>query len=77
MCERQAELLSAYLKAVATFSTTLSALEAARATVLRHEYDRLANYVNQAHSRSDLAKNELEKHTSEHGCFQSVRAAQA
>jgi hypothetical protein len=77
MCTRHAELLRFYQRTIDIFSLAVSALEAGRATISKPEYERLARYVDQAHSKVDLARNELEKHTGEHGCLQSVHAAQA
>jgi len=68
MCERHTELLREYQKAVALFSTTLDALQAARANVAKDEYERMRNYVEQTRL---LAKNtgmDLERHVAEHGC---------
>ena len=42
MFEEQAKLLKAYQESVATLSVTLDALAAARSTVQKHEYLRLA-----------------------------------
>ncbi len=47
MCERHSELLAAYQRAVALFSTTLDALQAAKAIVKKDKYDRMRNYVEQ------------------------------
>ena len=77
MCEKHRELLKAYREAVATFSTKLDALEAARATAARVEYRRMAGNVDQARLDSEKARIALEKHTAEHGCFPSVHEAKA
>jgi RNase P subunit RPR2 len=68
MCERHTELLTAYQKAVALFSTTLDALQAARANVAKDEYDRMRNYVEQTRMISENARIDLERHVAEHGC---------
>ena len=77
MCERHATLLSKYQKAVATFSSTLTALEEARATLSRDEYQRIAGYVDQARIEAEHARIELERHIEECGCFPSVHAPQS
>jgi hypothetical protein len=68
MCERHTELLTAYQKAVALFSTTLDALQAARANVAKDEYERMRNYVEQTRIISENARIDLERHVAEHGC---------
>jgi hypothetical protein len=68
MCERHWELLEAYQKAVALFSTTLDALQLSRATVKKVEYDRMRNYVEQTRLISEDARMDLERHVAEHGC---------
>ena len=68
MCDRHGELLSAYQKAVALFSTTLDALQAARSTASKAEYDRMRNYVEQTRLISEDARMDLERHVAEHGC---------
>jgi hypothetical protein len=68
MCERHSELLAAYQKAVALFSTTLDALQAARAIVVKDEYDRMRNYVEQTRLKAEDARIDLERHVVEHGC---------
>jgi hypothetical protein len=76
MCEEHRDLLKAYREAVATFSRTLEALETARATAARAEYQRMARRVEEARLDSEKARIALEKHTAEHGCFPSVRKPQ-
>jgi exonuclease VII small subunit len=71
MCNEHAQLLKNYQKAVATFSEALEALEAARATVSRDEYQRMAGYVDQAHTKWQHARDALQQHTAEHGCYPS------
>jgi RNase P subunit RPR2 len=68
MCDRHGELLAAYQKAVALFSTTLDALQASRATASKDEYDRMRNYVEQTRLISEDARMDLERHVAEHGC---------
>lgn len=75
MCKEHAKLLKAYQESVTKFSTTLEALEAARPTVLRHEYQRMAGYVEQARLKSEQARSELETHTTEHGCYPHLSAS--
>ncbi len=76
MCERYAGLLRAYKRAVAIHDMAVEALELARRTSPRHEYERLAHYVEQAHSSMELAANQLKAHVEEHDCF-SANAAKA
>jgi RNase P subunit RPR2 len=68
MCERHWELLEAYQRAVALFSTTLDALQASRATVKKVEYDRMRNYVEQTRLIAEDARMDLQQHVTEHGC---------
>ncbi len=68
MCERHWELLEAYQKAVALFSTTLDALQASRATVKKDEYERMRAYVEQTRLIAEDARMDLERHIVEHGC---------
>jgi hypothetical protein len=70
MCEEYVRLLQAYRKAVARYSSTLDALEAARATVRKHEYQRMTGYVEQARLTSEQARTDLERHTLEHECIE-------
>jgi hypothetical protein len=72
MCEEHRELLKTYREAVAALSTALDALEAARATISRAEYHRLAKFVDDAQAASEKARIALEKHSREHGCFLSA-----
>jgi hypothetical protein len=74
MCEEHAKLFNAYLQSVATFSTTLDAIAAAGASVPRHEYERLAGYVEQARLKSEQARANLERHATEHGCYPRLSA---
>jgi hypothetical protein len=74
MCEERCSLLKIYQETVATFSTTLYALEAARSTVSRVEYERLAGYVDQARLNSEVAREDLEKHNVEHRCSRTAQA---
>ena len=76
MCEEHRDLLKAYREAVATFSGTLEALETARATAARDEYQRMAQQVEEARLGSEKTRIALEKHTAEHGCFPSVHKPQ-
>ena len=68
MCERYGELLAAYQKAVALFSTTLDALQAGRATNAKEEYERMRSYVEQTRLIAENARMDLERHVAEHGC---------
>jgi hypothetical protein len=77
MCERHAQLLRAYQKAVAVHSTTLDALEAARPTTSRQEYERLTRYVEQAHSNMSLAPYQMKMHARAHDCLPLAHAARA
>lgn len=73
-CEEHGKRLKVYQASVATFSVTLDALAAARASVLRDEYQRLAGYVEQARLTSERARVELDRHTAEHGCYPHLSA---
>jgi len=75
MCEGHRELLTAYREAIATLSSALDALEAARPTTGRAEYQRMAKRVDEAQAASEKAKVALEKHTREHGCFPTMNAS--
>ena len=68
MCERHTELLAAYQKAVALFSTTLDALQLARSTASKAEYDRMRGYVEQTRLLAENARIDLEVHVAEHRC---------
>ncbi len=74
MCEEHAKLLKAYQESVATFSMTLDALTASRATVQKHEYQRMAGYAEQARLKSDQARDDLDRHAMEHGCYPRLSA---
>jgi hypothetical protein len=74
MCEEHAKLFNDYLQSVATFSTTMDAMAAAGASVPRHEYERLAEYVEQARLKSDQARADLQRHATEHGCYLRLSA---
>jgi len=75
MCEEHVRLLKAYQQSVALFSGTLDALAASRGTVLRHEYERMAGYVEQARLQSEQARSELNRHVKEHGCYPHLSAS--
>ena len=51
MCEEHRDLLKAYREAVAALSRTLEALETARATAARAQYQRMAQHVEEARRR--------------------------
>lgn len=63
-----------YERATDTFSLTVKALELARPTVPRSEYERLAKYSRQAHAKVDQARNELDRHIAEHDCSSAISA---
>jgi len=77
MCQSHAELLQVYSKALAVFTATLEALDAARGSVPTDEYKRLAKYVDQTNVLVTQARDKLEAHTLEHGCFPLVHSAEA
>jgi hypothetical protein len=77
MCQSHTELLQAYSKAVAVFSATSEALEAARTSPSMDEYARLAKYADEANMQVTQARDKLEAHTAEHGCVPLVYSAEA
>ena len=77
MCEKCAELLRAYQKALAMYSCALEALDVVRPTDAKRDYNRLLCYVDDASLELDRARNALKAHAAEHGCFPSALAAKA
>jgi len=67
LCVEHAQLLEAYRKAVALFSTSTQALKEAA----RDDCDRLALYTEQARLGSERARLAWEAHRMEHGCCAS------
>ena len=75
MCEQYGELLYIYQKAVALFHRTLEAVEVARPTVSKLDYERLVKYAEQAQSKVERAADELKVHAAKHDCFPAAGAA--
>jgi hypothetical protein len=71
-------LLRFYERALKTYKTTVEALVAAQATTLaRREYERLMRFVQQAQAKANQARNELDRHRVEHGCYPLTHSAKA
>jgi hypothetical protein len=69
MCERHGELLSAYRQAVDMFGANLTALHVARSSgVAKAEYERLRTCMEETRLISEVARLDLERHVTEHGC---------
>lgn len=77
MCQQYTELLSAHQKAVALFNRAIEAMEAARPTSAKPEYERMVKYAEQAHGRMEQAADALKAHAATHNCFSVVHKASA
>ena len=77
MCEDYAELLRCYRKAVASYNNTLDAVESARPTASKADYERLMKDVEQAHSKVEDAANQLKAHIADHNCVPVAQAAKS
>ncbi len=77
MCHQYTELLGAYQKALALFDGVVEAMEAARPTSAKLEYQRIVKYAEQAHARMEEAGDKLKAHAAAHRCLPGVHTAKA
>jgi hypothetical protein len=77
MCQQYTELLGAYQEAAVLFNRVLEAMEAARPTAAKLEYQRIVKYAEQAHARMEEKLDELKTHAAAHHCFPVAHRAKA
>jgi RNase P subunit RPR2 len=68
MCNRHEELFDAYQKQVTLYTVAIEALKLVMARTDKQDHQRHHEYVEQARTRSEQARLNLELHIAEHGC---------
>ena len=70
ICDQQIKLIATFQAAASLLNVALEALQAARATTAKIEYERLRDYVKQAKLRVEQARLNLEEHLHAHACLE-------
>lgn len=73
ICDQQIKLIAAFQDSASLVSVALEALQAARATTAKIEYERLLGYVEQAILRAEQARLNLEEHMHAHAGLEISR----
>jgi hypothetical protein len=68
LCEEKDRLLREYNFATADFSRAVQVLHSRIGVLTKEEYQRVQRFSEESRLRSEKARLELERHTSEHGC---------
>jgi multidrug resistance efflux pump len=67
-CDEEQRLVDAYAFATADYNRAVQVLQRRRGVMSKTEYERLRAFSEQARASCEQARNELERHTSNHGC---------